>query len=125
MSLTNHYWFAKQSPINIFLKVIWNSLLTTKAINKRKRKGYDGAQYLFVEKIPKFQVIGPIMMIESWVLGGEISPHSEKEKVATCVKDFYGKNSPKLPYLKEKVEIAIFRPNVCPPKKKKYIYIYI
>ncbi len=53
-------------------------------------------------------------MIESWVLGGEISPRSKKTKVATCVKDFYGKNSPKLPYLKEKVEIAIFRPNVCP-----------
>jgi len=50
MSLTNHYWFVKQSPINIFLKAIWNPLLTTKAINKRRRKGYDGAQYLFVEK---------------------------------------------------------------------------
>jgi hypothetical protein len=46
---------------------------------------------LFVEKIPKFQVIGPTMMIESWVLGGEFSPHSERKKVATCVKSFYGK----------------------------------
>jgi hypothetical protein len=36
---------------------------------------------LFVGKIPKFQVIGPIMMIESWVLGGEISPHSKKKKL--------------------------------------------
>ncbi len=55
---------------------------------------------------------------------GIFTTQREKKSCNLC-EGLLWKNSPKLPYLKEKVEIAIFRPNVCPLYFTKNVIVWI